>query len=160
MNLERIQLMPLAQRGLFATLRWKIWANDSLPRDPDQLARLLGLDPQEVRGNLSEAVLSFFSVDPANSTRLFCPELSAQKKSLAERRRKQSEGGENGANNRWDKEKEVVATPVGKPVAKPMASELKGNAVQRAKPVFRGSPITSASQDDVQEMRRAFGELP
>jgi hypothetical protein len=157
LNLERIQLMPLAQRGLFATMRWKVWANDSLPADPDQLARLLGLDPQEVRGNLSDAVMHFFIADPSDKTRLICPELAAQKKRLSERRRKQSIGGHKGGISKREKDKEAVTTLQGSPQAGPLASELKRKEPKRAVSIVGAS--NNVGDDEVVEMRRAFGEI-
>lgn len=100
LNLERIQLMSLAERGLLATLRWKIWANDSLPRDPELLSRLLGLLIEDVAINLTEDVLSFFAPAENDSTRIICPELADQKRRLAERHKKMAEGAKNSHKSR------------------------------------------------------------
>jgi hypothetical protein len=61
LSMEDIRLMSLGERGLLATMRWYCWANDTLPADPKLMARLLGLDEADVRGNLTEAVLNFFA---------------------------------------------------------------------------------------------------
>jgi uncharacterized protein YdaU (DUF1376 family) len=78
LGLEAVRLMSLAERGIFATLRWYCWANDSIPAEPSQMARVLGLEVQDVIQALSERVLGFFAPLPNDQTRLHCPELAAQ----------------------------------------------------------------------------------
>lgn len=90
LNLESVKVMTLGERGLLATMRWCIWGNDTLPSDPAQLARVLGLPEADVRENLTEAVQSFFATAKGFSERLECPELAAQMLRLQERRDAQS----------------------------------------------------------------------
>jgi hypothetical protein len=103
LNLESIKLMSLAERGLLATLRWYLWLNDTIPDEPALMARLLGLEEHDVRKNLTPAVRSFFRSGHhlGMGDRLECPELLDQMALLMERRRKQSNGGKEGADNRW-----------------------------------------------------------
>lgn len=91
---EEIKLMPLAERGLLATMRWYAWTNDTLPSDPALLARLLGLSEDEVRQNLTHAVLGFFRSAAAQGfgDRLECTELVEQMARLLEKRKAQSDG--------------------------------------------------------------------
>lgn len=92
LGLERVKLMTLAERGLLATMRWSIWANDSLPTKPKQLALVLGLDHDDVRKNLTPAVLSFFRESKSEPDRLTCPELVAQMNRLLNRRERMRDG--------------------------------------------------------------------
>lgn len=123
MALERVKLMSLAERGLFATLRWYVWTNDSIPRDPKQIARLLGLDADEVRSALTDRVLSFFDVAGAGTDRLICGELSGQMKRLVDRRTKQAEGGRDGARARREKKFSAISTPQSTPVGSAQVPE-------------------------------------
>jgi hypothetical protein len=104
LNLESVKLMSLAERGLLATLRWYLWLNDTIPEDPALMAKLLGLEEHDVRKNLTPAVRSFFrsAQHLGFGDRLECTELVEQMRLLMERRRRQSEGGREGADNRWN----------------------------------------------------------
>lgn len=96
LSIEAVRLMSLAERGLLATMRWHVWANDSMPREPAALARVLGLDPGEVKDALTERVLRLFAPLPADATRLYCPELAAQMQRLRERALERAESGRRG----------------------------------------------------------------
>ena len=122
LNLESITLMSLAERGLLVSMRWKVWANDSLPRDPAALARVLGLEVQDVRANLSEHVLSFFADLEGDNTRLVCPELATQKKKLIERRQKFVDAGHRGGMSSKIKGKDDAATFAATPQVRLAAS--------------------------------------
>lgn len=165
LGLERVKLMPLPERGLLATLRWSIWANDSLPRDPGQLARVLGLETQDVRAHLSEAVLSFFAPAVEDATRFVCPELAAQKEKLMQRRLALARNGHAGGMASKAKGKADSAIAAANAVASAPArlaaigkrSERKGEEQNRSE-FSKGVEITTTSQQEVREMRRAFGE--
>jgi uncharacterized protein YdaU (DUF1376 family) len=87
------RVMSLAARGLLFTMRLECWVNESLPGEPDKLARVLGYQPDEVSRALPE-VMAFFRRDGAN---LRCPELDDYRAHLLERRARQAEGGRAGA---------------------------------------------------------------
>ena len=93
---ECVRLMSLAERGLLATMRWYCWANDTIPSEPEALARVLGLDVPEVRAALSERVLGLFERSSDDPKRLHCPELSDQMKRLLERSASLAETGRRG----------------------------------------------------------------
>lgn len=140
LGLEKIQLMTCGQRGLVASMRWRAWGNNGIPREPELLARVLGLNVEDVRANLAESVLSFFEPDPNDPTRLICPELAAQMKKMMDRREKQvldgSEGGKKARNNRIQAVGTQVGTQAGSnvrplPVSEVKRDELKGNASSR-----------------------------
>lgn len=87
------RLSTLEARGLLFTMRLECWVNGSLPADPQSLALVLGLPEDEVSRSLSQ-ISSFFQVVDGL---LLCPELEDYRQHIAERRRKQSEGGKVGA---------------------------------------------------------------
>jgi len=85
--------MSLQSRGLFFTMRLECWVNQRLPRDQDDLAKILGFSTAEVSASLP-AVMPFFAIDDEF---IICPELEDYRKHLAEQRRKQSQGGKTGS---------------------------------------------------------------
>jgi hypothetical protein len=118
--LEQVKLMTLAERGLLATMRCYIWSNDTLPADPKLMARLLGLEPAEVREALTERVKSFFTPAPGQPDRLVCPELAAQMVRLMDRRQRMKRGTLNSHKARKEQGKAAIGTHGGSG----MASEL------------------------------------
>jgi hypothetical protein len=138
LSLERVKLMSLGERGLLATLRWHLWANDTVPSDPKLMARLLGLDPQEVQQNLTDRVLKFFAPAEEDKTRLICPELAAQMARLLWRRDRQATGAELARISRKTKENTSSAKQPANHAAKQLAPELNRTEPNRA---FKGSRV-------------------
>lgn len=102
---ERIRTMSLAERGLLASMRWQSWVSDSVPIDPEKLARLLSAMAEEVRMTLSPAVLSFFEkVEIDSEHRFRNPELASYRQELERRRQQQRDAGKLGAQSRWGSE--------------------------------------------------------
>ena len=85
--------MSFAERGLLYTMRLECWVNGFLPSDEQELARVLGVAPQEVSSALP-ALRSFFMF---NEGRITCPELADYRQYLDEKREKQSAGGKKGS---------------------------------------------------------------
>jgi hypothetical protein len=85
--------MTLQDRGLLFTMRLECWVNVRLPNNPSDLAKVLGLPPAEVTNSLV-AVMPFFEVVDGF---VICPELEDYRAHLAERKRKQSQGGKLGS---------------------------------------------------------------
>lgn len=96
LSLESVREMTLAERGLFVTMRWYAWANDTLPGDADRLAMVLGLREDEVRAALTTRVLGFFRRAEGAADRLVCPELAAQMKTLMARHEERAASGRRG----------------------------------------------------------------
>lgn len=88
------KLATLAERGLIYTIKNECWVNGSVPADPIQLAKYLGIPEDELELSLTENVLSYFQKDGDS---LICPELEDYRKHLDEIRIKKSEGGKQGA---------------------------------------------------------------
>jgi uncharacterized protein YdaU (DUF1376 family) len=138
LGLEAIKLSPLSGIGLLVLMRWYAFANDSLPRDPAALAKVLGRDEAEVRANLTERVMSFFRVDDEHPDRLVCPELAAAMNRIMSAREKQARGAD--STNKALREKRIQGnakrngTRDGKRDASPTLPELQrqeqnGNAL-------------------------------
>lgn len=85
--------MSLEERGLLDTMRRECWVNRSLPNSPAVLARVLGLDTQQIEDALP-CVMPFFQV---TDSKIICPELEDYRAHLTAIREKQSEGGKRGA---------------------------------------------------------------
>lgn len=129
--IEAVRLMSLAERGLLATMRWAVWRNDHLPRDPKQLARVLGLDEREVREALTERVLTLFASVPDKPERLHSPELSSQMARLLERQDERSSSGRKGGKSSAIKRKSLQAEPQAELEATPKLTEKSRNEKNR-----------------------------
>jgi hypothetical protein len=158
LGLEDIRLMSLAERGLLATLRWYLWANDTAPRDAQHLARVLGLDGREVAAALTERVLRSFEQCTEDASRLYSRELSAQMTRIMERRVERSESGRKGgkasARRRNGPQAQLGAQPQAQLGAVVKLAEMKGDERRRGELARKADP----SEEEVLEMRRAFGE--
>jgi hypothetical protein len=141
LSLESVKLMSLGERGLLATLRWHLWANDTVPADAKLMARLLGLDAQEVQQNLTDRVLSFFAPAEQDKTRLVCPELQAQMARLLWRRDRQAAGAELARISRKTNQKSVSTKQGAHHAAKQPAPELKRNEPNRTEPLEEGEVV-------------------
>ncbi|TXI38905.1 MAG: hypothetical protein E6Q59_05840 [Nitrosomonas sp.] len=85
--------MSLQDRGLLFTMRLECWVNKQLPSDHHDLAKILGLPVDEVTVSLT-AAMEFFEI---TGDFIVCPELENYRAHLAERKRKQSQGGKHGS---------------------------------------------------------------
>ncbi len=98
---KAFRFMNLSQRGLLFTMRLECWVNQSIPSLSNELARYLGLNPQEVSDSLSSEVVSYFNDAEGSYT---CPELEDYRQHLKELRDKQRAGGKKAAaitNVKW-----------------------------------------------------------
>lgn len=93
---QRFRAMSLAERGLLYTMRIECWVNHSLPRAPERLAKVLGLDMAEIEACLP-AVLTFFTAD---REQIRSPDLESYREHLARIHQKKSEGGKKSAASR------------------------------------------------------------
>jgi uncharacterized protein YdaU (DUF1376 family) len=122
---EAVRLMSLEEFGLLCAMLAHAWVNDSLPDNPDALARLIGHSPQSVAKSLTGFVLRFFQ--PDGHGRLVCPELVEQKANLQERHEERSRSGKKGAQAKWRPQHRDLAELTAEPLRAPMAaSEMSG----------------------------------
>lgn len=108
LSAESILMMPLAERGLFWTMRLYCWVNDSLPSDPDSMARVLGIPADELRRVLTDRVRGFFQPAEDKPDRLICVALVRQMEKLLDRREKQAAGGRDAAKSRRLKKNSAI----------------------------------------------------
>jgi hypothetical protein len=103
-NLAKMQfrLMSLEERGLWTTLRFECWVNESIPANIQELSTLLNLRLSDIERALTNRVLSFFVVQQNN---MYCPELEKYREECAIRKKAMSEGGRNGGRKTQSKNK-------------------------------------------------------
>lgn len=83
----------LAVRGLIHTMELECWVNHRLPRDPANLAKVLGFDVGVITAALP-AAMAVFNID---SDGIYSPQLEDYRQHLSEIRAKQKTGGKKGA---------------------------------------------------------------
>ena len=119
------KLMSLMERGLWISILLECWPNDSVPANPEDLAKCLGFNPQEIKAIPRERYMKFFTEE---FNEILSPELDAQKKEYIEKRRLQSEGGKEGA--RRKKRKQEDLNMQGQPEGQPKGSSIQVNSSQ------------------------------
>jgi uncharacterized protein YdaU (DUF1376 family) len=129
----RYRTMSLAERGLLDTMRRECWVNGSIPKDPNDLADLLGKPAGEVNLNLSMKVLHFFR---EQNDKLICPELDSYRANLADKKQRMSEGGSKGGKVTQQQNKAAKAT------LKAMLKPLSGGELSRVEKQSLGKGIT------------------
>lgn len=87
------RVLNLSERGLLYTMRLECWVNQSLPTEPEKIAKILGFRNEEVKSVLP-AVMPFFAIKDGE---IVCPELEDYRAHLEDIRSKQSSGGKAGA---------------------------------------------------------------
>ena len=131
--------MSLAERGLLDTMRRECWVNGSIPKNPNDLADLLGKPAGEINLNLSIKVLHFFR---EHNDKLTCPELDSYRANLADKKQRMSEGGSRGGKATQQQNKVAKATL--KAMLKPLSGgELSRDELSRGEKQSLGKSITA-----------------
>lgn len=138
------RLIPLAARGLLYTMRLECWANRKLPRNPDSLAKVLGVSPAEVAA-LLPSVMPFFEID---GDFIFCPELEKYRAYLDERRRRQSEGGKRSADAKSGKRK-TAGSRADKGDSSTLPSSLKVPRQGAGKSLVQNRPVQNSKNQSL-----------
>ena len=140
------KLMTLMERGLWISILLECWPNDSVPADPEDLAKCLGFNPEEIKSIPRDRYMKFFKEE---FNEISSPELDAKKKEYEEKRRQQSEGGKEGA--RRKKRKQEGLSTQGQPLGQPEGSSIQVNSSQfnssQLKP-YRGSAGGGKKKDN------------
>lgn len=98
--------LTLEARGLLYTLRLEAWVNQKLPSDIDILSRSMGLSAQQVKDLLPLLLGPFFQITGGV---IQCPELEDYRKTIQDRRNRQSEGGKKArASDRFNNERSTL----------------------------------------------------
>lgn len=103
---RNFKMMSLSERGLLYTLKCECWVNRVIPADPEDLAKYLGLQPNDIKGGLTRRVLGFFTECNGD---MLSPELERYRQQLEARRQRQSMGGAKGGKTTQAKNKKVQA---------------------------------------------------
>jgi len=91
--------MSAAERGVLFSMRLECWTNRSVPCNPLELARVLGLQESEVTEGLTARVLRYFEAQEGPERVLVCPQLDDYRRQLDERHSRMSAGGRKGADH-------------------------------------------------------------
>ena len=157
---EEYKMASLEERGLFFTMAMQCWVSNSVPRNPPELAMLLGLNLADVEHALTTKVLRFF--DEENG-RLIRRELVEQKTEMIARREQQSQGGKTGASRRWKTKKKGIGNPMGKLSGDPIGpveerrDVMRGGELNRKDECYYLDP-TKTDEEVAREYREMFGE--
>jgi len=119
------RLMSFEERGLLWTMYNDYWVNQDLPSNPQELARIFGVNSAIIENALTVNVLHYFSAD---GDKLKCPELDGYLQNIEIKRTAQSEGGKIGAERK--KEKNAKGEPKGIPEGQPEGSLNQFNSTQ------------------------------
>jgi hypothetical protein len=113
---KRYRLMSLNERFVWISIYLECWPNRAVPADPDDLAKYLGYQVEEIKAGLTARVLSFFEEVRGE---LICPELDEYRETQRLRNLKKSEGGKKGAERKRikaiSKSGDVEVIPTGTP---------------------------------------------
>jgi hypothetical protein len=141
---EEFRLMSLAERGLLFTMLCQAWVSRSLPTRPQELARLLGVEVNEVSESLTSHVLKAFRRTPDD--RLACPELDELRVAYETKRGERAKSGKKGARARWGEAAGEKAQPMAQPSTSAMTTpEMRGDELSRHE--GRGNASTGKAVD-------------
>jgi hypothetical protein len=120
----------LEARGLLYTLRLECWVNQRLPSDPEILAKSLGLPAQQVKDLLPLLFGTFLQVTEGA---IQCPELEDYRKTIQDRRNRQSEGGKKArAGDRHNRERLISLESRMQLLSEDKRNPVQKNTVSRA----------------------------
>jgi hypothetical protein len=144
----------MEERGLWITIQMECWVNGAVPSDLNELAKYLGITPNEIHRSFSQAQMSFLKKE---GNELISPELEDQRKEYLERREKQRIGGIDGAKKKKAKqEAERLENEPSLPEGQPTGSliQLKSNSV-KSNQLTRKDVMSDGGKSWVEEYERA-----
>jgi len=122
---RNFKAMSVGERGLLHTIELECWVNGSVPAEPWEMARTLGLDVSEVSEALTARVWRYLERRDGSEPVIVCPDLEEYRNQQAARRAGMSAGGKKGAENRW-KGKQAIGLANGDPNGPLRGEERKG----------------------------------
>ena len=133
---SKYYMLTLAERGLMESMRRVYWIEDGIPADAEVLASAVRRPAEEVRAALSQHVLDYFVENPHDASKLLCRVLAGQMAEQMDRRRKQSEGGKEGARKtnssaRSNRSSTSSSGSMGDPSSEPPAPEVRREGLSR-----------------------------
>jgi uncharacterized protein YdaU (DUF1376 family) len=149
---KQYRLMTLIERGIFTSIYYECWANDTVPADPNELARYLGYSTEDIKTGLTHRVLSFFD---KRGSEFFSPELDDYRAALNERNLKKSEGGKKGAEQKRNNALEVSTKAQGTPKGRPERSLVQTKPNQTNQNQSAGTGLSATHDTWVDDYERA-----
>ena len=147
------RVMSLQDRGLLYTMRLECWVNNRLPSDPNTLALMLGVPLALVEESLP-AVMPFLAISEGS---IICPELENYRQELADRRKKQSSGGKEGASI-TNKKRGASSTPPGNPTSKSRAPRrVRSESLVQTRPDQNSQNQSNHGEDDTAQWLEEYG---
>jgi len=123
-----VRAMTHEERGMYWDLCAHEWLEGRLPDNPEEIARILDVTPEELAPHW-DRIRSCFETTRAGY--LVHPRLKRERKKQRERKKKQSDSGLKGANRRWRKPKEdkgIDGVPNGVAINTPMGSDSSSSS--------------------------------
>lgn len=155
---ESFRLATLQERGLLFTMLNQVWVSDSLPENPAELAKLLGLSLDVVNSALTDRVLTHFQAN--GDGRLTCPELAELKSKYLSHHAERSAAGKRGAEVRYRKRNEPYSLAIAEPSRVAIAAPEMNRVEQRRNESSRENSVVPLlpTNEEVAEYKKAFGE--
>lgn len=123
---KNYRLMTLPERGLWISILMECWPNLSVPSNPIQLAKYLGLPLDAVTDAMTPSVLAQFK--EVNGTYV-SQEIDEYRAEVKERRAKQSAGGKEGARRKSALKEKQDSNPLDTYQPNHITSEPEGGAI-------------------------------
>jgi len=140
---RQFKLMNLDERGILISIYMECWVNKSIPIESAELAKCLSFSEQEVLKSLSSRVKSFLLEQDGN---YISPELEGYREKFMEGRRKQSEGGKDGARRKKEKSMREVKEAEGIPKGQPKGSLIQINSTSISSNQFTNKDVMTEEQ--------------
>jgi hypothetical protein len=135
--------LSAGERGVLDSMHRACWVEDTVPKDPQLLARVVRLEHKDLCQCLTDRVLAHFKLDADNPERLRSLELTRQMTNLMVVRERQRQGGKEGAKitnavsrkqRRTAQRKgsgSMAGPPAPRPPGRPTSPELNGDEENR-----------------------------
>jgi hypothetical protein len=105
------RMMGADERALLYSITLECWVNGSVPSDPEQLAKIVGLGLDVVRRGFTDNLIYFLDESEGEFT---MPDVERYRAELTTKREKQSQGGKKGMQTRWVESAELPDNSVNK----------------------------------------------
>lgn len=138
--------MSLQERGAYFTLLAVCWLEQSLPSDPDTLARVLSVPVAQFKRIWPHIAPCFRDVDG----RLVHPRLEAEREKQADHRRRASDRGSAGASARWNKDAQSIE----------QASAKHASRIEQASPSIAQPMLSDGSSSSISILQSSDKQKP
>lgn len=137
---EVYMLSSLGERGLLLSMMAYTWVNVTIPSDKGQIARLLGINVDDIERYFGDLIRVHFVPAPGDESRLFERDLERQKQIMSVRRANLSAGGTKGGRSRQARVRKAFSS----------LSQASGQVSSQA------SSLAKASEEKGKEVKESF----